>query len=454
MNYLLKIVQGANAGAEIALAEGVVTFGSSDACDIVLNDSSLPAEAFSLEATDAGVNLKVLPDGESKKVELYTLFAFGNSTFAVGENGVAWPELKKPAPPVAEPDGGRSGETPIRQGESAPDGEGPNAGTGDGSAAGRTDGSSAVESGVSTPQSGSEMPPSRRRHGCAGCLLVFILLLVFFAAGYFLALRYGRVCGKYAEDWGLPFASAIGDFSAGADNDSPVGGSAAPPLQEEVKDGGEVLTSGDLTSWAAAGGVSVVEKDGETVLSGNFAKQADKYAFSHDAYGRDVNLVLDLSDDETLKAGVEAVLFVLTDGRIKLESATNRVVKLVGKARSRDELLNTVAAICTDVNHVRVVDDTAVVCGDGIRSAEPTRYRAVSAPAARRHPFVTPAAKPGMPAPKCPVAGVILMPYPCLVLRDGSRAAEGSMVGDFKVERITAEKVTLKRGEETVTWKP
>ena len=59
-----------------------------------------------------------------------------------------------------------------------------------------------------------------------------------------------------------------------------------------------------------------------------------------------------------------------------------------------------------------------------------------------------------MPEPKCPVAGVILMPYPCLVLRDGSRAAEGSMVGEFKVEKIEADKVTLKRGEETVTWKP
>ena len=38
MSYLLKILKGANAGAEIALAEGAVTFGSGDACDIVLAD--------------------------------------------------------------------------------------------------------------------------------------------------------------------------------------------------------------------------------------------------------------------------------------------------------------------------------------------------------------------------------------------------------------------------------
>ena len=88
MNYLLKIVQGPHAGAEIALVEGSVTFGSSDACDIVLADSSLPAEAFALETSDAGVSLKELPDGEARALDLYTLFTFGNSSFAVGENGV------------------------------------------------------------------------------------------------------------------------------------------------------------------------------------------------------------------------------------------------------------------------------------------------------------------------------------------------------------------------------
>ena len=41
MKFILKILQGANAGAEVALAEGNVTFGSSDRCDIGLADSAL-----------------------------------------------------------------------------------------------------------------------------------------------------------------------------------------------------------------------------------------------------------------------------------------------------------------------------------------------------------------------------------------------------------------------------
>lgn len=419
MNYLLKIVQGANAGAEIALADGIVTFGSSDSCDIVLADSSLAAEAFAIETTDTGVSLKALPDGEAKKIDLYTLFSFGNSSFAVGENGAAWPELKSPEPPpppeqpAADTETGGSDSTPPSSSDTPPS----------------TDGE---------PRPGTEEPRPTEgkrssRRSCLGCLLVLLLLLVFFAIGYFLALRYGRVWES------VPFVREELDTPA-AEKDPPAAESEHP--------------ADTLAAWAATNGVAVSEKDGETVLYGNFAKRADRLNFAQDAYERDANLILDLSDDETLKAGVEEVLFVITEGRTKLEVATNRVVKLAGRARSRDELLQTVATICTDVNRVRVVDDTAVVCDDGKRTDAPTRYQALSSQAARKHPFVTPAPKPGMPEPKCPVAGVILMPYPCLVLRDGSRAAEGSMVGEFKVEKIEADKVTLKRGEETVTWKP
>ena len=413
MNYLLKIVQGANAGAEIALAEGVVTFGSADTCDIVLADATLPAEAFALETTDAGVSVRALPDGEAKKLDLYTLFTFGNSSFAVGENGVAWPEVKAPAPP-APPPPEPSAETPDAE----------------------------TESPAPPPAPAPEAPPPAaepQRHGL-GCIPVLLLLLLFFLAGFLVSIYLTR------RGIDIPFFGRP-DAAREAAPAQPAAESAAEPAAADASEK-------SLAGWAAEHGVSVSEKDGETVLFGNFAKRADRLSFAQEAYARESSLVLDLSDDETLRAGVEEVLFVLSEGRTKLDMATNRVVKLAGRARTREELLNTVAAICTDVNRVRVVDDTAVVCEDGLRTQGPTRYQALSSQAARKHPFATPAAKPGMPPPKCPVAGVILMPYPCLVLRDGSRAAEGSVVGDFKVEKIEADKVTLRRGEETVTWKP
>ena len=413
MNYLLKIVNGVNAGAEIALAEGTVTFGSSDACDIVLSDASLPAEAFALEVSSAGVSLRTLPDGEAKNVDLYTLFTFGSSSFAVGENGAVWPELKSPGPPPApEPPPSLAGGAQLVATADEPTSPG-----------------TAPAPARPSPETPSAPPPAPRRR-IIGCLLVLLSLLIFLAVGYFLALQFGRF-------WSDP---STGGAQLVATADAP--DVHAPPAENS------------LAAWAATNGLTVSEKDGETILSGNFAKRADRLGLAQDAYARDAALKLDLSDDETLKSGVEEVLFALTEGRVKMEVATNRVVKLAGRARSREELLHTVAAICTDVNRVRVVDDTAVVCEDGLRTKEPTRYQALSEQAERKHPFAAPAAKPGTPAPQCPVSGIILMPYPCLVLRDGSRASVGATVGEFKVEKIEADKVTLKRGEETVIWKP
>ena len=50
MNVLLKVVQGPNAGAEIALASGMtVSLGKGDSCDILLADQSIGDVACELE---------------------------------------------------------------------------------------------------------------------------------------------------------------------------------------------------------------------------------------------------------------------------------------------------------------------------------------------------------------------------------------------------------------------
>ena len=58
MNFLLKIVEGPNKGAEIALVEGVaVTLGKGDDCDIVLADPTMPDAPLSVEASADGVTV-------------------------------------------------------------------------------------------------------------------------------------------------------------------------------------------------------------------------------------------------------------------------------------------------------------------------------------------------------------------------------------------------------------
>ena len=88
MNFLLKIVEGPNKGAEIALVEGVaVTLGKSDDCDIILADPTLPDAPCTVEATPSGVTL----DGSS--LEPYHVKTAGSTSFAVGPADVAWGEL-------------------------------------------------------------------------------------------------------------------------------------------------------------------------------------------------------------------------------------------------------------------------------------------------------------------------------------------------------------------------
>ena len=396
MKFILKILQGANAGAEVALAEGNVTFGTSDRCDIVLADSALAEEAFALETTTDGVSLRLLPDGEAKHLEPYRPVTEGGTTFAIGVEGEPWREPPPPAPASA-PD-------PAPAPEVTPAPPPP------------------------APSSPREEPPRPRRRfaGCLTVLLVLLLFLLFFVGGYFLALRYGSFWRAYFEKG--------------------VGGDTVTPSETDEKTDPETLES-----WAAKHGFTVQEKDGVRIVSGNFAKRGDKLEAMRDAYAIDPALVLDFSDDETLREGMEALLFVATEGRVKLLAATNRVVAIGGKAATKEELLRTVASICSDVNHVRIVDDTAVVCGDGRTSTKPTEYRAVKSGAST--PFDTVARK-GMPTPKNPVAGIITKPYPCLVLRDGSRAAEGAMVGGFQIEKIEPDRVILRKGEERTVWKP
>ena len=133
MNFLLKIVEGPNKGAEIALVEGVaVTLGKGEDCDIVLADPTMPDAPLSVEASADGVVVGGVP------LESFSVKTFGATSFAVGPADAPWGELKWPKPEDREEE--------------------------------REDGEESTE------------PSSRRRGGCFGCLFVLLgLLLVLIA---------------------------------------------------------------------------------------------------------------------------------------------------------------------------------------------------------------------------------------------------------------------------------
>ena len=85
MNFILKIVEGPNKGAEIALVSGVaVTLGKGDDCDIVLADTTLPSAPVTIEASDDGVAV----DGEP--LDQFVVMTTGATSFAVGPADAPW----------------------------------------------------------------------------------------------------------------------------------------------------------------------------------------------------------------------------------------------------------------------------------------------------------------------------------------------------------------------------
>lgn len=102
MSWLLKVVEGPVKGAEVALPVGSrVRVGSSSACDIVLSDVSLAAEAFQLDVSEAAVTL-IAPDGAQTVLKPFEIHDFGTTAIAVGPADTTWEELVRPAPEPAE----------------------------------------------------------------------------------------------------------------------------------------------------------------------------------------------------------------------------------------------------------------------------------------------------------------------------------------------------------------
>ncbi|MBR0459993.1 MAG: hypothetical protein IJJ26_12205 [Victivallales bacterium] len=403
MKWVLKILKGANAGAEIELADGAVLFGSADSCDIVLADAAVPPEAFVLETSDAGVACKVLPDGEARQVELYTLQNVAGISFAIGEIGAPWPEIKEPAPPAEE-----------KPAEEKPAEEKP---------AGEAEPERSAPSPAESAKPAEAPQPKRGKLG--GCLLMLLCFVFGFVLALVLYAMFGTETLASQNGWRSAWERLC--KKCGKDTDK-----TAKEAQKQP-----TIT---LEGWAKKHNLTIEENDGVKKISGNFEKRSEKLDAVAMAYRLAPQAVVDISDDETLRSGVEAVLFTVTENRIELREASNRKVVLDGKAKSKDELLNTVAAICTDVNHVRVVDDTSVECEDGARTEIPTVF--------------LPVAEDKKKDPEFPVTGIITTPYPCLLLKDGSRASIGAMIGTFRVEKIEPDQVILSQGEEEIIWKP
>lgn len=399
MNFLLKIVEGPNKGAEIALVEGVaVTLGKSDDCDIILADVTMPDAPLTVEASTSGVTV----DGSA--LEPFHVKTFGATSFAVGPGDAAWGELEWPRAEPARVEGDDSGH------------------------AGGDDESASRDS---APESAEE--PARRRHGFLGCLvaLVLILLLLLLAGlGWFYR-------DRLKDAWESRSPGVSGE--AGASGQS-----------GEAKGSGSAAST--LDGIAKKYGLATVESNGVVRLSGNFRTGRERLAAAAEAYAAQPGVELDLSDDESFRTAAEDALFTLTEGALKVTQATNRFLAIGGSAHTPAALAKTLKALNEDLPKLRNVDVKDVKFSAAVADAGDEGDDASGA--APGVPVVRGRAKKAAAKPEFPVCGILTAPYPCLVMKNGARVLEGASVGGFVVEKIEADSVTVTNSTGRFTWKP
>jgi len=403
VNFILKIVEGPNKGAEIALVSGVaVTLGKGDDCDIVLADTTLPSEPVTIEASDGGVAV----DGEP--VDQFAVMTMGATSFAVGPADAPWGALKWPEKAEAREtkDEGRETKDEKREDDDA----------------------SRVPS--PAPEEGADRPEGkkRKRGGCCGCLVALVVLILALAA---LAWFYRAAIGEFCKERGYE----IPKLPTSSEN------AEKPTLVEKVT----------LASVAARHGLSAEEANGTAKLSGNLKTRAERLRATAEAYDAKPGVELDLSDDESFRTAAEDALFTLTEGALRVVSATNRVLSIAGVTRSPQSLGRMLKALNADLPKLRDVDVSGVRFGTvhklGTGTGELGEMQddapVVSRPAAK---------KPA--APVLPVCGILTKPYPCLVLRNGARVLEGASIGENVIVRIGADEVTVTNSTGRFTWKP
>ena len=404
MKFLLKIVQGPNAGAEIALVEGVrVTLGSADSCDIVLADPTLPGEACAIEASADGVVLTP-PGAAPESMEPLRVRSFGSTALAVGPADAPWGPLNWEAPAVAEP--------PAEAGEARPESAPP--ADADSATPDSTKGAEPEKDGA---KSAEPAAPSRRRARRVGCLVLLLLLLLLLAfAAWKLLPRFLHASGTQPES---------GDGSV---SEAPASG---------------------LLVLAERYGLTVIETNGTTLARGDFGTRAKRLAATAELYEAQPGIVLDLADRETLLASSADLLAAATDGALEIRDVTNRVAVLAGRAADPAALRAALDALRADVPRLAGVDTAAVTLDSPFA---PTPAGAAANPDGKA-PSRTVAARPAQP--RLPLCGILLQPYPCLVLQNGQRLSEGAEVGGYKIVSIAPDRITVRRGEEEeLEWTP
>ncbi len=243
------------------------------------------------------------------------------------------------------------------------------------------------------------------------------------------------------------------------------------------------------------------DEDGNlTRITGNVSKTSQRTSIEQIVKYDCPNVVCEMTDDETLARSVKELVWGLTEGRLQLVSLKDRVAKLMGMTNNEEEWNTIVDNIRHDIPRLATVESDVVfadVMAAKLREAlAQTGFRDVRveilpgelqfvgyAPKESRQTFAklleeavkyfpenakltnmvkwkdseTPVDGEEPAAPKArqlPITGIVVHPYPCVILADGQRLGKGSLVGGYTIDDISLTEVSLSKEDEKLTWRP
>ena len=425
MNWLLKIVDGPVKGAEIALVEGLrLKVGSGDACDIVLADATLPEVAFELDVTAETVSL--IRGEETRTLVPFEITPVGTTSIAIGPAEGEWEPLHEAPAPKAEESA--PAEEPAAKPEDASAPENPET---------PKDAENPAEEDAGKKEEEKKEEEKSSGHGGLWYLSLFLLfVLLVFLLWYF----WPWVCERapWAESARVRVVETCRS-GYGWVHDRVI---PPPPV---------VVPGPTLKEIARDAGLRLGERDGRPLLSGNLKLRTERMAVRSLALADDPQVQFDLTDDESLFRSAEELLFVVSEGGLHVAAASNRVVTLSGYSPTAVALEKAVRALNADVKGLEglVTKDVAV---GGTPPPKPGALvfdkKIPEKKAARAKGTVTP------PSADYPIAGILTVPYRCVVLRNGMRLAEGGQIGTAVIEQIEADRLVLRDGATKFEWKP
>lgn len=398
MSFLLKVVQGPNAGAEVALAEGAnLSVGSGDDCDIVLSDASIATHAAEIEVTNERV-VVVLSGGRTVKLEPFHVTMLGTTAVVVGPADGPWRELVWPR--IEE----------IKELEAA------------------------IEEVAETKS--EEGDKSERKRHSFGALICYLFLILILSAIGWAFWKYPEQSKDYTrKGWTWVKDKTVWCYTK---------------VTSLTKDKVVMPTpSATLEEVAKACGFVIVEDSGKKIAEGNFLTRAERLQATARAYAACPGVMIDFADAESLQSAIDELLFILSEGAMVVDRIEGRKAFLSGRATSKASLRKILEAVSMDVPKVTEMDCSQVTVGAFlIAEVDEDEDESPS--------YVAPTISQNAAPTKLnmPIVGVLTIPYPCLVMANGTRAMEGARLGEYVIEKIEADHVIVRGNEGTLVWRP